>query len=240
MKRGKGSDRLTKRTWTIGFDADDTLWHNERDFAATFDAFAKLMDQYVTRDVLQAALSKAERRNLALYGFGVKGYILSAIETATDVTQGAVSSDIIAQLLAYGRKMLAQPVEVLADARDTIEALKPFAEIIMITKGDLIDQERKLAQSGLADLFDAVEIVSDKNPPVYSRIFARHDTAHQMMVGNSLRSDVIPAIEAGIWGVHVPHALTWEYERADAPTAHRHFRQIPALGALPALIETLT
>ncbi|MGJ8612334.1 MAG: HAD family hydrolase, partial [Octadecabacter sp.] len=118
--------------------------------------------------------------------------------------------------------------------------VRGYAEVILITKGDLIDQERKLAQSGLGELFDAVEIVSDKTPDVYSRIFARHDTAHQMMVGNSLRSDVIPAIEAGAWGVHVPHGLTWAYEQADPPETHRRFRQIKTLAELPDLISGLT
>jgi len=172
MKRANEGTRLIKRTWTIGFDADDTLWHNERDFAATFAAFARMMEPHVTPDALQAVLTKAEHRNLLIYGFGVKGYILSAIETATEVTQGAVSGDVITQLLALGRQMLAEPVEVLDGVRDAIEALKPFAEIIVITKGDLIDQERKLAQSGLADLFDAVEIVSDQFAAL------RRDTGH--------------------------------------------------------------
>jgi len=136
--------------------------------------------------------------------------------------------------------MLADPVDLIDGVRSAIEALKPVADIILITKGDLLDQERKLAQSGLGDLFDAVEIVSDKTVHTYTHIFAKHDTAHQMMVGNSLRSDVIPAIEAGAWGVHVPHALTWEYEQADAPVTHRHFRQISALTQLPELVSALS
>jgi putative hydrolase of the HAD superfamily len=123
--------------------------------------------------------------------------------------------------------------------RDAIEQLRQTAEFVLITKGDLLDKERKLAQSGLGDLFDAVEIVSDKTADVYARIFARHDTAHQMMVGNSVRSDVIPAIEAGAWGVHVPHELTWGYEHADAPVTHRRFREIFTLRELPELVATL-
>jgi len=231
---------MRKPDWTIAFDADDTLWHNERDFALTHDRFAQMLADYVAPEELQTRLLAAERRNLGLYGFGVKGYILSSIETAIEVTEGGVGADIIGDLMAMGRKMLAEPVEVFAGARAAIEALRPHAEVILITKGDLIDQERKLAQSGLGDLFDAVEIVSDKTTDVYSRIFARHDTPHQMMVGNSLKSDVIPAIKAGAWGVYVPHGLTWDYERAQAPFSHRHFRQIASLADLPGLLTNLT
>ena len=231
---------MTKPVWTIAFDADDTLWHNERGFRMTQDRFAALLADFCDGDHLQGRLLAAEQRNLGIYGFGVKGFTLSMIETAVDVTDGTVPAKVIAELLSMGRAMLAEPVELLPDVRSAIESVKPSAEIVLITKGDLLDQERKLAQSGLGDLFDAVEIVSDKTAEVYSRIFARHDTAHQMMIGNSLRSDVIPAIEAGAWGVHVPHGLTWEYERADAPIAHRHFRQITSLAELPALVSALS
>lgn len=231
---------MTKRNWTIAFDADDTLWHNERGFVMTQDRFADLLDDYANGPDLQDRLLAAERRNLGIYGFGVKGFMLSMIETAIEVTDGDVPTDVIAELLSLGRGMLNDPVDLLDGASSAIETLKPRAEIVLITKGDLLDQERKLAQSGLGDLFDRVEMVSDKTADIYSRIFARHDTAHQMMVGNSLRSDVIPAIEAGAWGVHVPHDLTWAYERAVAPITHRHFRQITTLADLPALVTALS
>jgi putative hydrolase of the HAD superfamily len=230
---------MNKPNWTIAFDADDTLWHNERGFALTQARFAELLNDFTETDHLMERLLAAERRNMGIYGFGIKGFTLSMVETALEITSGAVSTDVIAELLAMGRGMLADPVELLPGVREAIEAVKPDAEILLITKGDLLDQERKLAQSGLGDLFDAVEIVSDKTPDIYSRIFARHDTAHQMMVGNSLRSDVIPAIEIGAWGVHVPHELTWEYEHAEAPVTHRHFRQISTLSDLLALVKDL-
>lgn len=225
--------------WTIAFDADDTLWHNERGFQLTQARFAALLADFTSGEDLQGRLLAAERRNLGVYGFGVKGFVLSMIETAIEVTDGRVSNDVIAELLAMGRAMLADPVELLDGVRDAIEAVKPQAEIILITKGDLLDQERKLAASGLGDLFDAVEIVSDKTADVYGRIFARHDTRHHMMVGNSVRSDVIPAIEAGAFGVHVPHALTWAYEAADPPVAHRRFHEIKTLAQLPELVARL-
>lgn len=230
---------MSNKNWTIACDADDTLWHNERGFKLTQNRFSELLAEFTSRDGLQDRLLSAERRNLGIYGFGVEGFVLSMVETAIEVTDGAVPTAVIAELLSMGCDMLSDPVELLPRVRGTIEPLRQTAEIVLITKGDLLDQERKLAQSGLGDLFDAVEIVSDKTADVYARIFARHDTAHQMMVGNSVRSDVIPAIEAGAWGVHVPHELTWGYEHADAPVTHRRFREIFTLRELPDLVATL-
>lgn len=227
-------------TWTVAFDADDTLWHNERGFQMTQTRFAEMLADWSDPDTLMQRLLAAERRNLSVYGFGVKGFVLSMIETAIEVTNNNVPAQVISELLAMGRTMLADPVEVLNGVQSAIEAIKPYAEILLITKGDLLDQERKLAQSGLGDLFDRVEIVSDKTAAVYAHIFASHDTPHQMMVGNSLKSDVIPALAAGLWGVHVPHELTWAYEQADAPIDHRHFRQIADLSYLPNLITALS
>ena len=230
---------MSNRNWTIAFDADDTLWHNERGFKLTQNRFSELLAAFTSGDDLQDRLLSAERRNLGIYGFGVKGFVLSMVETAIEVTDGVVPTAVIAELLSMGRDMLSDPVELLPGVRGAIEQLRQTAEIVLVTKGDLLDQERKLAQSGLGDLFDTVEIVSDKSADVYARIFARHDTAHQMMVGNSVRSDVIPAIEAGAWGVHVPHELTWGYEHAVAPISHRRFREIATLGVLPELVATL-
>lgn len=229
------------RLWTIGFDADDTLWHNERGFRLTQDRFAEMLADHAERDHLSAKLLAAERRNLALYGFGVKGFILSMIETAIEVTDGTVPTHVIQDLLALGREMLAEPVELLPDVRACLETLRPVAEIILITKGDLLDQERKLAQSGLGDFFDGVEIVSEKTPEVYAEIFSRHaegaDSA--LMVGNSMRSDVVPVVQAGGWGVYVPHGLVWEIEHAPAPDTSARYREIPDLGSLPKLVQDI-
>ncbi|SLN54876.1 HAD family hydrolase [Pseudooctadecabacter jejudonensis] len=231
---------MMKKQWTIAFDADDTLWHNERGFQMTQARFAQMLAEETDSDTLMARLLAAEQRNLAIYGFGVKGFVLSMIETAIEVTDGRVSTDTIADLLAMGRAMLANPVELLDGVRPAIEAVAPHAHVLLITKGDLLDQERKLAQSGLGDLFDHVEIVSDKTTDIYTHIFARFDTAHHMMVGNSVKSDVIPALAAGAWGIHVPHDLTWAYEAAEPPVEHRRFRQITSLTELPALVASLS
>jgi putative hydrolase of the HAD superfamily len=226
---------------TIAFDADDTLWHNERFFRLTQDRFATLLGDYTDRDRLHARLLEAERRNLGAYGFGIKGFVLSMIETAIEVTDEKVPARVIRELIAAGQEMLRHPIELLPHAREAVEALAPDFRLLLVTKGDLLDQERKLAQSGLGELFDGVEIVSHKTPDTYAAIFARHgDGADRaMMVGNSLRSDVVPAIRAGGWGVFVPHDLTWEVEHDEAPEHHPRFRRIDDLGALPPLVRSL-
>lgn len=225
----------------IGFDADDTLWQNEQFFRMTEERFAALLAGHADPDHLSERLLEAERRNLQLYGFGIKGFTLSMIETAVEVTGGRVPSSVIGDILAAGREMLQHPVETLPHVRDTLEELAGSYRLIMITKGDLFDQERKLAQSGLGELFDAVEIVSDKNASTYERVFTRHaDGAERaMMVGNSLKSDVVPAIQAGSWGVYVPHDLTWVLEHVEPPSGAPRFRQIEHLGKLKELIEEI-
>lgn len=227
---------------TIGFDADDTLWQNETFFRLTEQRFTELLSEHGAHEVISAKLLEAERRNLRFYGFGVKGFTLSMIETAVEVTNGEVSASVIAEILGYGRQMLQNPVETLPHARETLDALAGRYRILLITKGDLFDQERKLAQSGLGDYFSAVEIVSDKTPSVYERIFTRHGDGpgSAVMVGNSLKSDVVPAIRAGSWGVYVPHDLTWVLEHEEAPEADPRFRRIADLGQLPALLTHLT
>ncbi len=204
---------------TIGFDADDTLWQNEHFFRLTQERFASLLADHADPAMLGQRLLDAERRNLELYGFGIKGFVLSMIETAIEVTEGRVPGSVIAQILEAGREMLAHPVDLLPGRGETLEALTGRYRLVLITKGDLFDQERKIAASGLAELFDGIEIVSDKSPSSYERIFDRHGdgAARAMMVGNSLKSDVVPALEAGAWGVFVPHDLTWELEHAEEP-----------------------
>lgn len=232
---------MSHRLTTIGFDADDTLWHNERFFSLTQTRFAELLADHTDRTTLMARLLAAERRNLPHYGFGIKGFTLSMIETAIEVTDGRVPAQVIAQLLEAGRDMLSHAVELLPHAAETVEALRMQFKIVLITKGDLLDQERKLAQSGLRELFHGVEIVAAKTPEIYTRIFAQHGTGadHGLMVGNSMASDVIPMITAGGWGVFAPHGQTWDIEHAEPPE-HLKYREIKDLGALPDLIETIT
>jgi putative hydrolase of the HAD superfamily len=228
-----------KRLTTIGFDADDTLWQNEQFFRMTQARFAGLLADFAEPEHLSERLIAAERRNLGHYGFGIKGFVLSMIETAIEVTEERVPASVIRELIAAGQEMLAHPIELLPEARAAVEVLADSHRLILITKGDLLDQERKLAQSGLGELFSGVEIVSNKTPVTYAEIFTREGDGPEraMMVGNSLKSDVVPAIAVGSWGVYVPHDLTWAYEHDEAPVGHARFREITALGALPALVE---
>ena len=226
----------------IGFDADDTLWHNEYFYRLTQERFCGLLRDFTEADHLMDRLLDAERRNLGHYGFGIKGFVLSMIETAIEVTEERVPASVIRELIAAGQDMLRHPIELLPFARDAVEAMAERYRVVLITKGDLLDQERKLAQSGLGELFDAVEIVSDKTADVYADIFLRHAESPEriMMVGNSFKSDVLPAIEAGGWGVHVPHELTWPLEHGEPPVGHARYREIADLGRLPALVREIS
>ncbi|EKF42893.1 HAD family hydrolase [Nitratireductor indicus] len=226
---------------TLGFDADDTLWQNEQFFRLTEARFTELLADFAEADHLAERLLAAERRNLARYGFGIKGFTLSMIETAIEVTEGRVPAATIGAILDAGREMLTHPVETLPHVPDTLERLAGEYRLVLITKGDLFDQERKLAASGLGDLFDAVEIVSDKSRATYERIFAQHgDGAERaMMIGNSLKSDVIPAIEAGSWGVFVPHDLTWVHEHAEEPAQAPRFRRLSHIGEVEDLLRQI-
>jgi putative hydrolase of the HAD superfamily len=237
----KGGCMAARAILTVGFDADDTLWQNEAFFRLTQDRFTALLADYAEVAHLHDRLLAAERRNLGHYGYGVKGFVLSMIETAIKVTQGRVAAPVIAEIMAAGREMLAHPIELLPHARDAVVAAAADHRVLLITKGDLLDQERKLAQSGLGELFHGVEIVSDKTPDAYDRIFARHGghATRALMVGNSLKSDVLPVIAAGGVGVHIPHGLTWALEHADPPKGHPRFHALRDLGALEALLAAL-
>jgi putative hydrolase of the HAD superfamily len=176
------------------------------------------------------------------YGYGVKAFTLSMIETAIEVTDGRIDASVIKAILDRGRDLLAHPIEPLDGVRETLEALKGRYRLIVITKGDLFDQERKLAQSGLGDFFDAVEIVSEKDAAVYRRIFERHGDgpAQSMMIGNSLKSDILPALETGAWGVHVPSNRNWVLDHAEAPENAARFRVVETIGQVVGLVEGLS
>lgn len=232
---------MSQKITTIGFDADDTLWQNEEFFRLTQDRFAALLGDYTDRSALDSKLLRAERRNLGRYGFGIKGFVLSMIETAIEVTEEKVPASVIGQIIAMGQDMLAHPIHLLPHAKESVEALAGDYNLVLITKGDLLDQERKLAQSGLGELFDAIEIVSDKTPETYIRAFMRHGHGpdRAMMVGNSMKSDVVPAIEAGGWGTHIPARYEWDIEKADAPDGHPRFHVLESLAGVPELLEQI-
>lgn len=220
---------------TVGLDADDTLWHNETIFRLTHDRFVDLLADHADRETLEARLAETEARNLRLYGYGVKGFTLSMIETAMELTDGAAPASVVREILAAGRDMLGHPVEPLPGVDEALAALSERYRLVLITKGDLLDQERKLAASGLGDLFAAVEIVSEKDRAAYERAFTRHGTGPEqaVMAGNSMKSDVLPALAAGCWAVHIPYVITWAHELADAPESDPRFGSLESIAELP-------
>ena len=229
------------RITTVGLDADDTLWHNETIFRLTQERFRQMMAEVAEPEALDVRLAAVERRNLALYGYGVKGFTLSLIETAMELTGGAPPGRLIADILAAGREMLAHPVETLPGVASALADLATSHRLVLITKGDLLHQEQKLAASGLGDLFAAVEILSEKDASTYARIFERHGTgaASAAMCGNSIRSDILPALEAGAHAAHIPYPLTWAHEMADAPTGNPRFAELATISELPAWVRGL-
>ena len=226
---------------TVGLDADDTLWHNETLFRLTHKRFTDLLSPHCDEATLEARLAETEKRNLRLYGYGVKGFTLSMIETAMEMTDGAVATSVIREILAAGREMLSEPVEPLPGVDDALARLSERYRLVLITKGDLLHQEQKLAASGLGDLFAAVEIVSEKDADTYRRVFTRHGTGPEqaVMAGNSVRSDVIPALEAGSWGALIPYPLVWAHEAASAPKDHPRYGELASIRDLPGWVNGL-
>ncbi len=226
---------------TIGLDADDTLWHNEHIFRMSQQRFCELLADHAAPDHLSARLLEAERRNLGHYGYGVKSFTLSMIETALEITGGRVPGAVIGELIGMGREMLAHPVQLLPGVAETLDALHGRYSLVLITMGDLLDQQRKLAQSGLGELFSAVEIVSEKRPETYRSAFSRHGSGAEraLMVGNSMRSDILPALAAGAFAAHVPYRLQWALQEAEAPPDQPRLFTLGEISALPDLLERL-
>ncbi|MEW5727936.1 MAG: HAD family hydrolase [Pseudomonadota bacterium] len=222
---------------TVAFDGDNTLWHNEPLFWATKERFAELLAPWSEPDRLAERVAAVGRANLALFGYGIKGFALSLIETAIEVSDSRVPAAVIHEIVARAKDMLAHPVHLLDGAREAVEACAGLRRVL-ITKGDLLDQESKVARSGLAELFDAVEVVSEKDAGTYRRVLARLGAKPErtVMVGDSVRSDILPMVEAGGWAVHVPYPLVWEHERADPPEGHPRFTRIASLSEFPAYL----
>ncbi len=225
----------------IGFDADDTLWHNESIFEHAHVAYRQLLARHHPAEEVDRVLYATEMRNLPLYGYGVKGFMLSCVEAAIELTKGAISAAEIREILATGQRMLAHPVELLAGVTDVVPGLARDYRLLLITKGDLHHQEKKISESGLAAHFHAIEIVSEKDGASYDRVLRRHGVkpAEFAMVGNSLKSDILPVLGLGGAGVHVPYHITWAHERAEVPATEKRFRRIANLGELPPVISTL-
>lgn len=226
----------------IGVDGDDTLWHNESVFSMTQERFSALLADYVTAEELDRRLLATERANLGTFGYGIKGFTLSMIETAVEVSGRRVGAAEIEAILGFGKAMASHPVELLEGARDAITALAERHRLVLVTKGDLFDQESKVARSGLGDLFWRIEIVSEKDQSCYRRLLESWGIAPQRfcMVGNSLRSDVLPVVALGGTGVHVPYPLLSGLEEIDVASGdHGRWHEVANLGDLPALLDRL-
>ena len=215
----------------IGFDADDTLWINETYFLETEQKLRLLLAPYVDSETVSAELFRTESRNMPLYGYGVKAYILSVIETAIRITDGKVPAGILEQILMLGKEQLTKPVELLDGVEDTLNALVGRYRLIVVTKGDLLDQEQKLRRSGIEHLFHHVEIMSDKTDREYRALLNHLDIRPEefLMIGNSVRSDIIPPLNLGSYAIHVPYHTTWAHELVDEPVVSPRFYSVDSL-----------
>src|SRR4030081_123079 len=204
----------------VGFDGDDTLWHNETRFNVTQGELQELLRRHVPNADVHAHLAEMEMKNLGIYGYGVKAFTLSMIETAIQLTDGKIPASDLEVILGWGKRMLMEPTELLDGVEAALRELSKKYDLLLITKGDLFDQESKLARSGLAELFSGVEIVSEKNADTYRAILKRRGIKPEevVMVGNSLRSDVVPVVELGARAIHIPYPVTWHHERVDEGT----------------------
>lgn len=224
---------------TIAFDADDTLWHNERIFLSAKEKYSRMLSNYHAREWIEERLDAAEARNIKHFGYGVKGFTLSMIETAVELTEGRVKGSEIKDIIGFAREMLSAPIEILDGVPEAVAELHGSFRLLVITKGDLFDQEAKVARSGLGDFFDDVEVVSSKSVEAYGRITARHGITPEefVMVGNSLRSDILPVVELGGYAVHVPYETEWFHEKVEEhELAGKEFASVESLRRLPQLV----
>ena len=226
----------------IAFDADDTLWENERLYVSAQTKLAELLAHYHPPDWVNERLYQTEMRNLEHFGYGIKAFALSMIETAIELTEGRIAGADLQTLVDLAREMLGAKVNLLDNVAETLSTLKAKYTLMVLTKGDLFEQENKIARSGLRDCFHHIEIVSKKTIPVYKALLERHSIQPErfLMVGNSLRSDILPLLELGAYAVYIPHELTWQHENSDPPPeGQAGYYQLEHIGQLPDLLERL-
>jgi len=224
----------------IGFDADDTLWLNESYYQETGQKFYQLLSPYLSCEEAEKELFKTEMGNMELYGYGAKAYILSIIETALRVTENRVGANIISEIITLCKELLNKPVVLLDGIAEILEQLSHSDyRVIMVTKGDLLDQERKLNKSNIAQYFHHIEIVSDKKESDYIKLLERLSITpeHFLMVGNSLKSDVLPVINIGGYGVHIPHEMTWAHEKTEMEERPDRFWKIEHISELRSILQ---
>ena len=209
----------------VAFDADDTLWTNELFYRETEDKFFELLEEFAPRYTVSRELLKVEIDNIPLYGYGIKAFMLSMMETAIKITEGNISPSALENIIDFGKEMLDKPVDLLDGVEDVLKSLFGKYRLVMATKGDLLDQERKLSKSGLEKYFHHIEIMSEKRQDDYEKLIGHLDIAPSnfIMIGNSLKSDILPVLTTGGHAIHVPHHLTWQHEHVEATIEHEHF-----------------
>ncbi|HEU5290452.1 MAG TPA: HAD family hydrolase [Cyclobacteriaceae bacterium] len=212
----------------IAFDADDTLWHNEHYFQQSEQKFCELLEDYLPQHTVQRELLKTEIENISLYGYGIKAFMLSMIETAIRISDGTVKMGRIEKMIAIGKELLDKPVELMDGVEDVLKTLIPKYKLVLATKGDLLDQERKLKKSGLINYFHHIEIMSEKKEPDFEKLIKHLDIkpAELMMIGNSIKSDILPILNIGGHGIHIPYHVTWAHEKVEATVDHANFKQV--------------
>lgn len=223
----------------IAFDADDTLFVNEPYFQETEHKFCELMSDYLSQQGLSQELFKIEIQNLDLYGYGIKGYVLSMIEAAIKISNNTISIEVIEKIIEYGKELLQKPIELLDDVEQTLQALHGKYKLVVATKGDLKDQRSKLHRSGLGNYFHHIEVMSDKQEVDYTDLIKRLDITPNefFMIGNSLKSDVLPVLNIGGHAVHVPFHTTWEHEKINHTIDHPNFKTVEKISdILPFLL----
>jgi putative hydrolase of the HAD superfamily len=226
----------------LAFDADDTLWVNEPIFVNTQDRCKELLSQYIQPEKMDEKLYATEMKNLRLFGYGVKGFMLSMIETAIELSEGKITGSEIQKIVDLGKDMLGHPIQLLPNVKETIEQLNGNYDLMVITKGDLFDQESKVARSGLADYFSKIEIVSEKDVPTYHAVFSRNKINVQelLMIGNSLKSDILPICELGGHAIHIPYHTTWVHEKVSSHHANGfEYGELADISLLPDYLKNL-
>ena len=212
----------------VAFDADDTLWDNEVFFQQTEKKFCQLFEDYLPQHTVSRELLQTEIRNIELYGYGIKAFMLSMIETAIRISDKNVEAKIIEKVIDLGKDHLQHPIELLDGVEDVLKALKPRYRLVMATKGDLLDQERKLKKSGLETYFHHIEIMSEKGDADFIKLIRHLDIPPEefIMIGNSIKSDILPVLNIGGHGIHIPYHITWEHEKVETSVDHPRFRQV--------------
>ncbi len=230
---------MIKGIKVIGFDADDTLWVNEPYYREAEEQFIQLVTSYGVNGNIAGALFETEIANLSSYGYGIKAFMLSLVECAIQLTDGGVSTGDISRIIGMGKSMLERPIELLDDVKNLLKNLAPRYRLIVATKGDLLDQERKMRRSGIADYFHHIEIMSDKKNKQYVQLLKHLDIAPEefLMIGNSLKSDIIPPLELGAWGIYVPYHTTWAHEEVDHEPESKRFFKVEELHQVLDLIH---